>query len=334
VQNDIVFSIVIPCYNEAVYIGKCIESIRANDADHIQYEIVVVDNGSSDGSVEIAKKLGAKIIENAKGYISTLRNLGLRQARGNILVTLDADIIVPSHWLKRAKEFFDNGFIGALGFTLNVPESAGWVAKAWGNRIYQKLDKIVEVEVLSSTNIFMNRSVFEEINGFDETLKTGADKDLTLRILKAGYRAISVPETSLFHLGYEKNLWHFIKKEFWRQGSSLAFAKRWGFAFRSLRNPLLSFWHLALLIMVVISPFFLKTSFSILLTMVWILPSLLIGLKKVSYNAPFSFKVSFLIVTFIRWNVAGFALLRQIPFLFGKKMNTAERSDAQRDTRT
>src|SRR3990170_6360515 len=113
------FSVIIPAYNEVCDISKCIKSVIANDSKYLIYEIIVVDNGSADGTVDIVKALGINIIENIDGKrknIGVLRNIGAGVSHGNILVFLDADMIVPYNWLQKAKEYFDNGFEGALGF--------------------------------------------------------------------------------------------------------------------------------------------------------------------------------------------------------------------------
>lgn len=315
--KDMMFSVVVPSYNEAQNIGKCIASVIANGADN-GYEIIVADNGSTDGTVEIVRGLGIMVIENNTGRrhnIGTLRNIGARHSKGAIIAFLDADMIVPHDWFKKAKVYFDNGFKGALGFTERAPESAGWVARTWGDRIHQKLDKVVDVGFLNGRNFFINRAVFDEINGFDEALHTNEDKDLTMRAARAGYRLISIPETALFHLGCEKNLWEFVRKEYWRQGSSLAAALRFGISARTLRAPLLSFWHTILFTMIVFSFAFSWNYTAIFLLLLWAGPSAAIALTKLGPGTPAVFTAAFFFLTFLRWNVAGIALLKQTVIL-------------------
>jgi glycosyltransferase involved in cell wall biosynthesis len=313
--QDIVFSVIMPSYNEASHIKACIESVLANEGTDIAFEIIVVDNCSSDGTPGIARDYSLNVIEHnecKRKTIGSLRNVGARKSSGSILAFLDADMIVPPYWLQKAKEFFDSATVGALGFTEGVPDSAGWVARTWGDRMYQKLDKVVDVGYLPGRNFFINRTVFEEISGFDETLETNEDKDLSIRIRKAGYRLISIPETGLFHLGYEQDLWNFLKKEFWRQGSSLAAARRAGLSLRTLRAPLLSFWHILLFSAFILSFFLAGRYIAIILLLVWISPSAVIALTKLTPGRPMSFTAAFFILTFLRWNVSGLALLWQL----------------------
>ena len=308
------FSVIIPAYNEAAHIKKCIESVKANANEKLKFEIIVVDDGSTDGTIEIVKESGIKIIENTEGIIkniSVLRNIGEKASQGMVLAFLDADMIVPGNWLKKANAHFYDGFEGAVGFAEKVPSSAGWVGKTWGNRLSLKHDKATNVDFLPGSNIFVNRHVFEMIGGFNETLRTAEDKDLTFRVLQAGFRVISVPDISVIHLGYEKNLWEFLRKEFWRQGSTLQLAKLWGFSFRTLRNPIMSFWHIFLFFAAILSISTLNSTFTPLLVLIWICPSILIALSSVGFKKSSSFLLPLFVLTFLRWHASGLALLTQ-----------------------
>ncbi len=88
----IAVSAVIPCLNEALTIGLCVEkALRSFAALHLKGEVVVADNGSTDGSVDIAGKLGARVVhERRKGYGSALRR-GIEESRGEIVIMADAD---------------------------------------------------------------------------------------------------------------------------------------------------------------------------------------------------------------------------------------------------
>lgn len=314
-MNDITVSVIIPAYNESANIGKCLESVVANVRSDFEVEIIVVDNGSTDGTLEIVRGFPVKVIENREGQrknIGVLRNLGAGGSRGSILAFLDADMVVPPNWLKKAKEYFDGGFTGALGFMEDIPVSAGWVGKTWGWRFSRQGDRAMEVDFLPGRNLFVNRHVFGKINGFDEDLITGEDKDLTLRVLQAGFRVISVPDISVIHLGYEKNLPEFLKKEFWRQGNTLRLAKKRHYSFRALRNPLLSSWHILMPSAIILSAVSLHALVTFFLVFLWLLPSVLITLSKVALKRGMIFFVHYYLLTFIRWHVAGLALVWQL----------------------
>jgi glycosyltransferase involved in cell wall biosynthesis len=308
--KDIYFSIVIPACNESVNVRQCIESILANDPS-IGYEIVFADS-STDNTAEIVKSMGIKTLEQVPGTIGSVRNTGARIVTGSILVFLDADMQVPSDWLEKAKVWFEDGFKGALGFTSNTPPGAGWVARTWGDHTYQKLDQVVDARYLPGRNLFVNRSVFDEIGGFDEVLVTNEDKNFSLRVRKAGYKVISIPETQLFHLGYEKGFVEFVRKEFWRQSSSLMATRREGFSMRTLRAPLFSLAHIVLFIIMPILLLMGEPFLAFLFLCVWVTPSMIIAKTRLSSNVPVGFTVSFFFLTLVRWTVAGAAVIIQL----------------------
>lgn len=314
VRNIPHFSVIIPSYNEAGRIGLCLESLQANRQGALEFDLVVVDNGSTDGTVAIARRHGAEVIENREGRrrsISALRNVGASSTRGDILAFLDSDMVVPPDWLERACKYFSEGFEGVLAFPISAPPTVGWVGRIWGDHADSGRSGLAYVDFLSGHNLLINRAVFEKIGGFDEHLRTAEDRDLVLRVLAAQSKAALAPSAGLIHLGYEKGLMEFIRKEFWRQQSTLRLARKHRYSSRTLRNPVFSAGHLLCLLAVLLSLAIHSAGLLALATTCWLLPSVLILLKKYDFSrladAP-----GFFFLTWLRWNVAGFALVSQL----------------------
>ena len=313
-QNDILFSVIIPSYNEGYHINRCIESILANNGKKFPFEIILVDNGSTDNTVSKVKSLGIHVIENNSGKrhkIAMLRNIGAKEAKGRIFAFLDADMTVPDNWLENAWYYFREGFEGALGFVEDVPQEAGWVGTVWGERALHQRKKKMDVDFLTGRNIFINRQVFNKVNGFNEALLTSEDKDLTVRVVKSGFRVISIPDITVTHYGYEKNLWEFVKKEFWRQSSTLQYAKETHYSLRSLKNPFFSSWHFLFLIIFIAALLLQKNLFILFAFILWILPSGLLVISNQGTGQHLIMIIPLFFLTFIRWNVAGAALVYQ-----------------------
>lgn len=312
-MSRVFFSIIIPVLNEIGQIQRCVESIQKN-IDFADTEIIIADNGSTDGTVELLKRLPIKLIENLSGKrhtIAQLRNLAAQQAQGDVLAFLDADMMVPLDWLHSARQYFQNGFNGALGFVEKPDASAGWVGKVWGERLWLTRDQTQDVDFLPGRNIMINRQLFEKINGFDENLRTAEDKDLTFRIVENGGRVISVPDVHLIHLGYEKTLGEFIRKEFWRQGSTVDFIKRHNLSWRTLRHPLLSIFHIFMMAFVLLLMLF-QSRWTWIGSLIWLLPSSVIVWTKIRQEVSLLFILQFYFLTFLRWHVAGAAFIYQI----------------------
>jgi glycosyltransferase involved in cell wall biosynthesis len=127
------FSIVIPAYNEEEYIGLTLESLRQQNFEGA-YEILVVDNNCTDGTVAIAQGYNAKIIVEDRPGVCWARQAGTKAARGEIVISTDADTIFDQDWLKNIDEQFrkNNKIIA-------VCAPCEFVNPPWWGRIYPKL---------------------------------------------------------------------------------------------------------------------------------------------------------------------------------------------------
>lgn len=212
------FSIIIPAKNEERNIGNCLTSIFSIAFDKSRYEVVVVDNGSEDRTIEIAKDMGATVYEKPNLTISGLRNFGASQSQGNILVFLDADCTVEKGWLEAATPYLVMQDVAAFGSAPALPPHSTWVQRAWFH-IREKKQTIEEVEWLESMNMFIPRNVFFTVGGFDESLITCEDYDLSIRLGRHG-RIVSDKRIQAVHHGEAKTLTHFFAKERWRATSN------------------------------------------------------------------------------------------------------------------
>lgn len=226
------FSIIIPAKNEANNIGRCLDSIHAMDFDPNRFEVLVIDNGSADRTVDIARSQGAKVFEMPGLTISALRNFGANQATGAVLAFLDADCTVAPNWLGEAGRYLASEEIACFGGPPGIPADATWVQKAW-LRVREKKIQVQEVEWLESMNMFIPRKVFSTVGGFDESLVTCEDYDLSLR-LKAFGTIIADRRITAVHHGEAATLGHFFRKERWRATSNAERLKRFQFGLQEL----------------------------------------------------------------------------------------------------
>ncbi|MBM3134215.1 MAG: glycosyltransferase family 2 protein [Chloroflexi bacterium] len=110
-------SVVIPAYNEARYIGDCLEALQAQTYPPQQFEIIVADNGSSDDTARLARAYGARVVMELKKGVALARQRGFQEARGPIIASTDADTRVPPWWLERMAGHFsgEQGLGGVCG---------------------------------------------------------------------------------------------------------------------------------------------------------------------------------------------------------------------------
>lgn len=212
-------SVIIPAYNEERFIAATLRSVHAALAG-VPYEIVVVDNGSSDGTVRLAEAHGARVVAQRGGTIGAVRNAGARHARGSLLVFIDADVTLTSLWrpaLGEVTRLLDAAPRTLAGSMCSVPAGAGWIERVW---FAPQADE--SLSHLGSAHLIVKRAFFHEIGGFDETLRTGEDYELCMRVLRGGGAMHRLPPTVVEHHGFPKTLLHFARREIWHGTSDFA----------------------------------------------------------------------------------------------------------------
>src|SRR4030065_2800592 len=125
-------SFVIPAYNEQKFISQTIQSINQHVGDRYSFEVIVVDHGSTDNTAQLATAAQARVLSaSGAGTISELRNIGVEQARADVLVFLDADTTITSEWINHFPETYaeirNNPFL-MTGAKAEGPTSANWLS--------------------------------------------------------------------------------------------------------------------------------------------------------------------------------------------------------------
>ena len=212
------FTVVIPTKNEEKFIAQCLQSVQVECGDCLD-EIIVVDNGSTDRTRMVAEQMGARVLV-CNGTIATQRNTGARVAKTEVIAFLDADCTVKQGWAKHAIAWFDEDEIVAVGAKPVPPDDdATWVQSAWC--FIKKSPKTVPSSVswLSSCNLWVRKSSFDNCNGFDESFETCEDVDLGYRISNLG-KLVSDPGIAVVHYREPSTLIQFYNKEIWHGKNS------------------------------------------------------------------------------------------------------------------
>lgn len=183
------FSIVIPAHNEEKYIGKCLEAIgkAAEKARPLETEVIVVANRCTDGTAEIARQHGAAVLPNEDRSISAIRNMGVRAASGEIIVTIDADSCMTEGSLLEIKQMLESGkFVGGGTvskfdrMSIGIAFSAMYVAA----NLIPVMAK--NKAALTGGMFWLYKRDFEAIGGFDERYVSVEDLDFAARLNKLG----------------------------------------------------------------------------------------------------------------------------------------------------
>ncbi len=229
-----VISIIIPAFNEEKNISMCLESIFRLNYPQDRFEVIVVDNGSTDRTRDIVGEYNVSLVVDDEKNVSGLRNLGACLAKGNILAFVDADCIVSADWLKNAEKYFYSLEIAAWGAPPVIPENATWVQTTW-YLVRQKEKEVQEVEWLESMNLFVRSHLFNEIGGFNPGLITAEDVDFSYRISKFG-TIVSDSNIKVVHRGEAATIKEFFRKEVWRGIGNFSGIKSHGLKFKELSS--------------------------------------------------------------------------------------------------
>jgi peptidoglycan/xylan/chitin deacetylase (PgdA/CDA1 family) len=186
-------SVIIPARNEEKYIESVIKSVKAQDFN--EYEIIVVDNGSTDKTAEIAENLGAKVVFEPTAGLPRAREKGRNVANADLLVYLDADMIVPPSYLSKLICFFEENKKVVAISNPYLFYDGNWTIKFLEKFIFKilfplfhKLSKMLKLPVtLMGGNFAIRKKTLEEIGGFNKNLEFyGEDVDISKRISKKG----------------------------------------------------------------------------------------------------------------------------------------------------
>jgi len=181
-MNNPVVSVVIPAFNEEKSIAKCLQSVCGQDFNK-PFEVILVNNNSSDKTEEIASKFPVKILSEPKqGYVYALIK-GFSQAKGEYVALTDADTVVPRDWL--SKIYFeyknDSKTVAVGGGAVMTPKNFYlWVI----DLVLNAASSIFKI--FSGFNFSVKKSTYDQLGGFREDLNFNVDTDLCFRLKRCG----------------------------------------------------------------------------------------------------------------------------------------------------
>lgn len=204
------------------FVTACLQRLAGQSSR--EDEILVVDNGSSDRTVALARaEPGVEVLEAPGLTIAGLRNLGASKARHEVLAFLDIDCLVCPGWRSTAERVLADPNVAAVGAYYDVPEDAPWLERAWWS--FRPTHEH-RTPFLISGNLVVRRAAFERVGGFDANLVTDEDTDLSRRLVAAGAVLVEAPDMRVIHLGNAKTLRQFYRKEKWHATSILDTMRR------------------------------------------------------------------------------------------------------------
>jgi len=210
-------SVVIPAYNASRTIGKCITALWRQTYPHELFEIIVVDDGSSDNTAGIARSMGAKVLAQPNQGAAVARNLGAREARGEIVLFTDSDCEPQEDWIERmVRPFMDPEIVGVKGFyKTRQREAIARFAQIEYDVKCEMLKKDRYIDFVDTYSAAYRRDIFLRVGGFDAiyTTASGEDSELSYKLALMGYKMVAAPDAFVFH-EHPDTLLRYLKKKY------------------------------------------------------------------------------------------------------------------------
>jgi len=194
-------SIIIPTHNSALTIEKCINSLASQSYPREKYEIIIVDDGSKDDTVNLAKKAGAdNIIKTESCFQGKARNIGVQNSKANLLAFIDSDCEAKEGWIESIVEHLPK--VHAMTGPILNGNSQSIVA--WGEYFmefggFHEHQKRSLVRFLPGCNQAYRKEVFLKTNGFTEK-RSSEDVLFGQSLKEVGIQASFIPQTQIQHL--------------------------------------------------------------------------------------------------------------------------------------
>lgn len=214
------FSVVVPAYNAGATIASCLEALLRQSVPRERYEVLVVDDGSTDDTAAIVRGFPVTAIRQENRGPAAARNHGARRARGGIVLFTDADCVPDRDWIAQmVRPFADTAVAAVKGAyrTAQRPLVARFCQAEFEER-FALLRRAAAIDMVDTYSAAFRKDVFARMNGFDESfpVANNEDTDLSYRIFAAGHRMVFNPDAVVAHLRHPDTLVKYARQKFWR----------------------------------------------------------------------------------------------------------------------
>jgi glycosyltransferase involved in cell wall biosynthesis len=209
-------SVVIPVFNGGRKICRCVRALQRQRTQRA-YEIIVVDDGSTDGSLQCIKGNGVRIFKQANQGPAAARNLGVEKARGEIVLFTDADCEPLEDWIEQMVEpLEDHSISGVKGSYLSRQKKivSRFVQLEYECK-YNKMKRDCHIDFIDTYAAGFIKKDFLRAGKFDTRFPTASveDQEFSFRMWKKGYRMVFNPAARVYHT-HSDTLWNYMKKKF------------------------------------------------------------------------------------------------------------------------
>lgn len=228
--GSIRFSVIVPAFNAELTLPACLKALREQSVPQSDYEVIVVDDGSSDDTSKIAKQYNVKCIYQTNRGPAAARNRGVSEAEGEIVLFTDADCIPDRNWIyEMALPFEDSKVMGVKGaYKTRQTQLAARFAQAEFEDRYDLLQQHASIDMIDTYSAAFRKDIFEKMDGFDEgfPVANNEDTEFSYRLAAAGYKMVFNPRAFVYHT-HPDTLAKYLRVKFWRGYWRMAVYRRY-----------------------------------------------------------------------------------------------------------
>lgn len=214
------YSVIVPAYNSINTIKDCLNALTHQSISMEDYEIIVVDDGSTDRTDNIVKKFPVKYLRQANQGPAAARNHGAREAKGEIILFTDSDCVPASDWIEEMVRPFEKPDIVAVKGAYRTSQSAlvARFAQIEFEERFEILKRAKSIDMVDTYSAAYRRDLFWQAGGFDESfpVANNEDTDLSYKLSSAGHRMVFNQNAVVSHLRHPDTLKKYAVQKFWR----------------------------------------------------------------------------------------------------------------------
>ena len=210
-------SVIIPTFNSAKELTKCLESFKTQSISNENFEVIVVDDGSNDGTKDAAAKYPVKYIYQQNRGPAAARNNGANQAQGEIILFTDADCEPQPNWIEEMIKPLDNPqVVGVKGvYKTRQKELVARLVQIEYEHKYERMKKFKYIDFIDTYSAGYRKDIFLKYNGFDERYPKASveDQEFSFRLSHDGHKMVFNPDAVVFHK-HSASLMGYLRKKY------------------------------------------------------------------------------------------------------------------------